>query len=111
MGAPQHILSPHCLWVAKEGKSSMLVRPLSDLDLLPLVIPSEFPTVLSAQSGTSQAASCPLSSHYSLSLSFRSQASRKAYLHLLASFLTFIFLSNVPLPDFLFCVIKRLSRR
>lgn len=63
----------------------MLVRPLSDLDLLPLVIPSEFPTVLSAQSGTSQAASCPLSSHYSLS--FLSQPSFSKGLSTLAGLL------------------------
>uniref|UniRef100_A0A8C0PRB4 Uncharacterized protein n=2 Tax=Canis lupus familiaris TaxID=9615 RepID=A0A8C0PRB4_CANLF len=49
----------------------------------------------------------PFPSHYSLSLSFHSQASRKACLHLLSSFLISNFLFNPLLPD-LFCSVERL---
>ncbi|VFV25258.1 Hypothetical predicted protein [Lynx pardinus] len=109
-GAPRHVCTPVTSWVAEEEASSAPVPPVSDLSPVRLLLPSELLTLLSPQPGASQAPPVPLSSHDSLSLSFHSQASRKACLHSLSSFLTSNFLFNPLLPD-LFCSIERLSLR
>uniref|UniRef100_A0A452SXQ8 Uncharacterized protein n=1 Tax=Ursus maritimus TaxID=29073 RepID=A0A452SXQ8_URSMA len=76
------------------------------LSLPPLVLPSQFLTLLSPQPGASQAPLSPFPATTACLFPFHSQASRKACLHLLSSFLTSNFLFNPLLPD-LFCSVER----
>lgn len=110
-GVPRHICTPVTSWVVKEEVSTALAPPVSDLPVPPatsssLSVPNLALSTAGSLPGPPPPPPTPFPATTACLFPFRSQASRKACLHLLSSFLTSNFLFNPLLPD-LFCSVER----
>lgn len=87
IGVPRHICTPITSWAVKEEVSAVLVPPVSDLPVPPTPSSSlSIPNFALSTAWSLPGPPVPLSSHYSLSLSF-SQPSFSKGLSTLAVFL------------------------